>query len=105
MSELTALMKALEQLNDSASFAAKYGPFFFAVALLIVTPFVALALFKKYIGGGAQNRKAYEDFRFYFRGTVMAGLACVRSSSSPTSPGRSPACRRPSRRRNTRWSA
>jgi hypothetical protein len=77
MSELATLMKALEQLNDSASFAAKYGPFFFAVALLIVTPFVALALFKKYLGGGRQNQNAYQDFRFYFRGTVVAGLVCV----------------------------
>jgi hypothetical protein len=78
--ELTTLINALDKLNDSASFAAKYGPFFFAVALLIVTPFGALAMFKKFLGersGSRSYQSAYEDFRFYFRGTVVAGLACL----------------------------
>jgi hypothetical protein len=80
MTELTTLINALDKLNDSASFAAKYGPFFFAVALLVITPFVALAAFKKFLGprsAGRQYQNAYEDFRFYFRGTIIAGLACV----------------------------
>ena len=80
MPELTTLIDALDKLNDSASFAAKYGPFFFAVALLIGTPFVALAAFKKFLGpraAGKQYQTAYEDFRFYFRGTVVAGLVCL----------------------------
>lgn len=78
--DLTNIASSLDKLASSASFAAKYGPFFFAVALLVVTPFVALAIFKKFLNPSSAARKsqpAYEDFRFYFRGTVTAGLLCV----------------------------
>lgn len=77
--ELSAIIKALNNLEQSASFAQKYGPYFFAVALLIITPFVARAVFNKSIQGADEDlkEKAYADFRFYFRSTLMVGILCV----------------------------
>jgi len=80
LSDLTPLLKALEELNTSAGFAQRYGPFFFAIALLVLTPFVALVIFKRFIGdtsAGQMHQRAYDDFRFYFRLTVVGGLVCV----------------------------
>jgi hypothetical protein len=80
LSDLTPLVKALEELNNSAGFALKYGPFFFAIALLVLTPFVALVVFKRFIGDTSaehMHQHAYDDFRFYFRLTVVGGLLCV----------------------------
>jgi hypothetical protein len=77
--ELSAILKALNNLEQSASFAQKYGPYFFAVALLIITPFVARAVFNKSIQDADEElkEKAYADFRFYFRSTMMVGILCV----------------------------
>lgn len=77
---LEQINTTLDRLNESASFAAKFGPFFFAVALLVVTPFAALIMFRKFLGPASSGRhyqRSYEDFRFYFRSTIIAGLACV----------------------------
>jgi hypothetical protein len=77
--EISAFVKALNDIGRSAGFAQKYGPFFFAVALLAITPFVARAIFEKSIQrtDKAMRQKAYEDFRFYFRATEMVGIFCV----------------------------
>lgn len=77
--EISAFVKALNDIGQSASFAQKYGPFFFAVALLVITPFIARAVFQKSIQrtDKSMRQKAYEDFRFYFRATVMVGIVCV----------------------------
>lgn len=77
--EISAFVKALNDIGQSASFAQKYGPFFFAVALLVITPFIARAVFQKSIQRADKNmrQRAYEDFRFYFRATVMVGIVCV----------------------------
>jgi hypothetical protein len=77
--EISAFVKALNDIGQSAGFAQKYGPFFFAVALLVITPFVARAVLEKSIQrtDKAMRQKAYEDFRFYFRATVMVGIFCV----------------------------
>jgi hypothetical protein len=72
-------VKTLNDIGQSASFAQKYGPFFFAVALLVITPFIARAVFEKSIQRTDKRLrlKAYEDFRFYFRATVTVGIFCV----------------------------
>jgi hypothetical protein len=72
-------MKALNDIGQSAGFAQKFGPFYFAVALLVITPFIARAVFTKSIQRADKNlrEKAYDDFRFYFRSTVMVGIFCV----------------------------
>lgn len=77
--EISAFVKAINDIGQSASFAQKYGPFFFAVALLVITPFIARAVFQKSIQrtDKAMRQRAYEDFRFYFRATVMVGIVCV----------------------------
>lgn len=77
--EISTFIKALNDIGQSASFAQKYGPFFFAVALLVITPFVARAVFEKSIQRTDKNmrQRAYEDFRFYFRATVAVGILCV----------------------------
>jgi hypothetical protein len=77
--DVGVFIKALNDIGQSAGFAQKYGPFFFAVALLVVTPFVARAVFQKSIQRADKNmrQRAYEDFRFYFRATVAVGIICV----------------------------
>ena len=78
--ELGGLLKALNDLEQSASFAQKYGPYFFAVALLVVTPFIAQAVFNRSIQNASDPKlkaKAYDDFRFYFRSTLTVGIFCV----------------------------
>jgi hypothetical protein len=80
MEELKSLVAALNNLEQSASFGQKYGPYFFAIALLVVTPFVCRAVFARSIANDAdpdRRRLSYEDFRFYFRSTVMLGVFCV----------------------------
>lgn len=79
-SEISALIEALDKLNSSASFAQKYGPFFFAIAFLVVVPFIGLSIFKRSVGksgNGRNYQKAYDDFRFFLRASVFGGLVCV----------------------------
>ena len=77
--EIGALLKALNNLQNSASFGEKYGPYFFAVALLIVTPFVCRVIFAGSLGSAdpAVRQDALKEFRFYFRSTVAVGIICV----------------------------
>lgn len=78
--QLGAIVKALNNLEQSYSFAQKYGPYFFAVGLLIITPFVARLVFAKTIQGRGTEKlkeKAYADFRFYFRSTLSVGILCI----------------------------
>jgi hypothetical protein len=78
--DLDSLIKLIDEINKTAGFAYKYGPFYFAVALLILIPFVAIAVFKQassHMREGRPRQNAYDDFRFYFRSTVAVGLACV----------------------------
>lgn len=80
MDEIGKLIQALNNLEQSSSFAQKYGPYFFAVALLTVTPFVARAVLGRSMAKRSDPKtrnQAYEDFRFYFRSTVVVGIACV----------------------------
>jgi hypothetical protein len=79
-SEILALADALEKINNSASFAHKYGPFFFAVTLLLVAPIIALAIFKRSVDKSVSDRNyesAYKDFRFFFRTSLLVGFVCV----------------------------
>ena len=80
MENLSKVIQALGDLEQSSNYALKYGPYFFAVALLTVAPFVARAM----LGGWLTNiddpklrNKIYEDFRYYFRKVITAGIACV----------------------------
>jgi hypothetical protein len=77
--ELSTLVNALNQMEQSASFAEKYGPYFFAVALLVIAPFICRTVFAGSLGGKdpVLRKRASEDFRFYFRSTVMVGIVCV----------------------------
>jgi hypothetical protein len=78
--DLSAIIKALNEISQQATLAHKYGPFFFAIALLVVAPFVCLAIFKRSIAGTSEARlrdKAYTDFRFYFRSAIIVGIFCV----------------------------
>jgi hypothetical protein len=78
--EISALVDALDKINNSASFAYKYGPFFFAVTLLVVAPFIALAIFTRSAGksgNGRNYQQAYDDFRFFLRSSVLVGFVCV----------------------------
>ncbi|MGN6570927.1 MAG: hypothetical protein ACTHLO_05890 [Pseudolabrys sp.] len=79
MDQISAFVKALDDLEKSASFAQKYGPYFFAVALLVVTPFIARAVFDKSIARTDKKlrEEAYADFRLYFRSTLAVGIFCV----------------------------
>jgi hypothetical protein len=77
MDELKAVTDALLKVGQSAPFAQQYGPYYFALALLVVGPFICRVVFWKSLQGGAANNPAYQDFRFYFRSTVIAGLMCV----------------------------
>ena len=79
-SDLTPLIKALSDLEQSANFAQKYGPYFFALVLLVVAPFVCRAVFSNSIDKAPDldvRAKAYDDFRYYFRHTVQLGIFCV----------------------------
>lgn len=77
--ELGAIVNSLNQLEQSASFGEKYGPYFFAVALLVVAPFISRAVFAGSLASAdaTVRERALEDFRFYFRSTVMVGIFCV----------------------------
>lgn len=80
MDELTSLLKSLDELNKSVEFAYKYGPYFFAIFLLIVAPFVWVTVFKRWIGNSTDKRlhdKVYGDVRVYLRATFVGGIACV----------------------------
>jgi hypothetical protein len=79
MDELNAIVGALAKLEQPASFAQKYGPFFFAVLLLVLAPFLCRLLFAKSFGQKKQRASdpEYQDFRFYFRSTIVAGLICT----------------------------
>ncbi len=75
--ELNVILNAINSLQQSTSIAEKYGPYFFALALLIVAPFLCRAVFAKEIDRARDadvRRKAYADFRLYFRSTLAAGL-------------------------------
>lgn len=77
---LDDLIKALDAMHRASGFAHQYGPYFFAVTLLLLVPFVALAVFKyasQKTPDGELRAHAYEDFRLYFRCTIFAGFACV----------------------------
>lgn len=77
--ELTAAINALNQLEQSASFAQKYGPYYFAVALLIVAPFVCRAIFSSAFNSTneAARTAAYADFRLYLRTVLLLGSLCI----------------------------
>ena len=77
--ELGAIVNALNQAGQSASFAEKYGPYFFAIALLVITPFICKIVFASALTSKNPDvrKRAMEDFRFYFRRTSTAGLFCV----------------------------
>jgi hypothetical protein len=77
--ELTAAINTLNQLEQSASFAQKYGPYYFAVALLIVAPFVCRAIFSSAFNSTneAARAAAYADFRLYLRTVLLLGSLCI----------------------------
>jgi hypothetical protein len=77
--DLSATINALNQLEQSASLAQKYGPYFFAVALLVVAPFICRKIFQDSLHSqdADERQQARGDFRFYFRATVMLGVFCV----------------------------
>jgi hypothetical protein len=77
--ELGAIVNALNQVEQSASFGEKYGPYFFAVALIIIVPFISRAVFAGSLASAdaTVRKRALEDFRFYFRLTAVTGVLCV----------------------------
>ncbi len=79
MDELNLIVDAVNKLDQSAASAQKYGPFFFALALLIVGPLLCRAVFSKSLSAAKHSAKdpEYQDFRFYFRSTIAVGLFCV----------------------------
>lgn len=77
--DLNSLINALNQLEQSAGLAQKYGPYFFAVALLVVAPFICRKIFQDSLHSADADERlqARGDFRFYFRATVSLGVFCV----------------------------
>jgi len=77
--ELGGILSALNQLEQSASLAQKYGPYFFALALLVIAPFICRKIFQESLhSADADERlRASQDFRFYFRLCVVGGMFCV----------------------------
>jgi hypothetical protein len=79
MEQLDLIINAVNKLDQSAGSAQKYGPFFFALLLLILGPLLCRMVFSKSLGDGKHSAKdpEYQDFRFYFRSTIVVGLLCV----------------------------
>jgi hypothetical protein len=77
--EIGVIIDALGKLGDGASFAQKFGPYYFALLLLAVGPFICrAALYGSLNAKDASSRtRAYEDFRFYLRSVVKLGAFCV----------------------------
>jgi hypothetical protein len=79
MDDLNIILGALDKLERSAAFAQRYGPYFFALALLVVGPFLCRLVFARSLSAGKHRASdpQYQDFRFYFRSTITVGLLCV----------------------------
>jgi hypothetical protein len=77
--ELSSILDALTKLGDSASFAQKFGPYYFALLLLAIGPFICRAALASSLAAKEANvrTRAYEDFRFYLRSVVKLGAFCV----------------------------
>ena len=74
--EIKSIEELLRQIADTASFAQKYGPYYFAVALLLLAPVIYRAVFKSAFDPTADlelRRETYQDFRFYLRTTLLLG--------------------------------
>jgi hypothetical protein len=77
---LDQLIEALGKLNDASSAAQKYGPFYFALFLLLFVPFIASSIIKRSAenANDEQTKSAIlAHYNWYFNVCLTIGALCT----------------------------
>jgi hypothetical protein len=81
--DLDQMMTALDKINDASSVAQKYGPFYFALVLLLFVPLVASPFIKRFAAsaGDAKTRIILiENYSLYLKLCLFVGVFCTLAS-------------------------
>lgn len=74
------ILNVLSKLGDASSAAQKYGPFYFALFLLLIIPFASAPLLKKSVEKEKDTRirqALLEHYSLYFRICLLIGALCT----------------------------